>query len=124
MGTFHQLGGVNNLADGFLYLGYDSGSSGTYSLSGGSLYTAFSYIGCFGFGSFTQTGGTNSALYFELGVYGGGSGAYNLSSSGLLSAQYEYLGEEGTATFTQSGGINRCSVLDLAPTPAAAARTA
>ena len=61
-------------------------------------------MGSSGTGTFTQTGGTNSALYLYLGQYG--SGTYNLSGSGRVSAQGEYLGYSGTGTFTQTGGNN------------------
>ena len=75
-------------------LGYNTGSSGTYSLSGSGLLSELhEYIGYSGTGSFTQTGGTHSVsgdLY--LGYNAGGSGTYNLSGSGLLSASDEYIG--------------------------------
>ena len=45
-----------------LYLGELIGSSGSYNLSGSGLLTATSeYIGYSGTGSFTQSGGTNTA---------------------------------------------------------------
>ena len=44
-----------------LYLGYNAGSSGAYSLTGGSLYADNQCVGFAGSGSFTQSGGTNSA---------------------------------------------------------------
>ena len=44
-----------------LSLGYDSGSSGTYDLSGtGQLSADYEYIGYSGTGTFTQSGGTNT----------------------------------------------------------------
>ena len=57
-----QSGGTNSVA-GYLYLGYNAGSSGTYNLSGSGLLSAgySEYIGYSGSGSFTQSGGTNSA---------------------------------------------------------------
>jgi outer membrane autotransporter protein len=63
------------------------------------------YIGYYGNGAFTQSGGTNTANTLFLGYAGGASGSYN-QSGGSLSATYEYIGTYGTATFTQSGGTN------------------
>lgn len=123
-GTFNQTGGTNG-ADGgnYLYLGYNSHSSGTYQLSGaGQLLTHSQYIGNSGVGVFTQLSGTNTignsnysysyspCLY--LGSNAGGSGTYNLSGGQLLCANCssnsptEYIGYSGTGTFTQSGGTN------------------
>ena len=81
-GTFTQSGGTNH---DDLYVGYDAGSNGTYSLSGTGLLSeqGSEYIGYFGTGSFTHSGGTNSisnSLY--LGYNSGAVGSYNLSSSG------------------------------------------
>ena len=88
-----------------LYLGNNSGGSGTYSLSGsGQLSASYEYVGNSGTGSFTQSGGTNSiGNYLYLGANAGGSGAYSLSGSGQLSASYEYVGSSGTGSFTQIG---------------------
>jgi hypothetical protein len=114
-GSFTQSGGTNSPSNYFggtsLYLGYNSSSSGTYSLSGGSLDASIQYIGYSGTGSFTQSGGTNSgARFLYLGYYAGSSGTYSLSGSGQLSAAGEYVGigyaSGMTAWFRQSGGIN------------------
>jgi autotransporter-associated beta strand protein len=109
-GTFTQSGGTNNISSTYtanLVLGYNSGSSGTYSLSGrGQLLTDVENVAYYGTGTFTQSGGTNTINdALVLGVYG--NGTYNLSSNGqLLLAGNAYLGEYGAATFTQSGGTN------------------
>ena len=67
-----------------------------------------------GTGSFTQSGGTNSATApILLGVNPGSNGTYNLSGSGLLSAFQEAVGYSGTGIFTQSGGTHAVSVLVL-----------
>jgi autotransporter-associated beta strand protein len=115
-GSFTQSGGTNAMSGG-LYLGTNSGGSGTYNLSGGGLLsvtgTVGQYIGDIGSGSFTQSGGTNAVsggLYF--GTNSGGNGTYNLSSSGLLSVTGtggEYIGYIGSGSFTQSGGTNAVS---------------
>ena len=45
-----------------LYLGYNAGASGTYTLSGSGLLSAWTqYVGYSGTGNFTQTGGTNAS---------------------------------------------------------------
>ena len=112
-GTFTQSGGTNSVFNNILYLGANTGASGTYNLSGqGQVSANTEYLGCSGTGSFTQSGGTNSiAADLYLGYFLGGSGAcssgaYSLSGSGRLSAGSEYVGYSGTGSFTQSGGTN------------------
>jgi hypothetical protein len=137
IGTFKQTGGTNSIGS-YLYLGYNSGSSGTYNLSGtGKLSADSEYIGCGGTGTFTQTGGMNTSSYLWLGFSGTGiftqtggtntissflilgassassSGTYNLSGTGQLSADYETIGDSGTGTFTQDGGSNSASFVYL-----------
>ena len=70
-----------------LTLGYRSGSSGTYNLSGGSLLSDFESIGFQGLGTFTQSGGSNTLTGdLSLGDWPSGSGTYNLSGGGLCGA--------------------------------------
>ncbi len=89
-----------------MYLGYNSGSSGTYELSGGELSSGHQYIGHSGTGTFTQTGGTNTLkFYLYLGQYSGASGTYELSG-GELSSWNQYIGCSGVGTFIQTGGTN------------------
>ena len=107
-------------------MGYNSGSSGTYSLIGGSISLPgvnsgisfpSMYVGYSGTGTFTQTGGTNaisSNLY--LGSNSSGNGTYNVSG-GSLSTGFTYVGYSGTGTFTQSGGTNSFSNLYLGYNP-------
>jgi fibronectin-binding autotransporter adhesin len=105
-GTFTQTGGTNSITS-YLYLGYNSGASGTYNLSGtGQLSAYFEYIGYSGTSTFTQTGGSNTVSFLRLGDYYGASGTYNLSGTGKLSVGDEYIGYSGTGTFTQTGGTN------------------
>lgn len=74
-GTFTQTGGSNACTgvDGSLYLGYNSGSKGVYTLGGGTLTAVNEQIGYNGNGTFTQTGGVNttSNLYVGGGYYSG-----------------------------------------------------
>jgi autotransporter-associated beta strand protein len=111
-GTFKQSGGTNTISSS-LYLGFYSGSSGTYILSEKSELSAYDeHIGEFGTGTFTQTGGTNSTSYLFLGIYADAVGKYNLSDTGNLSA-YELIGYSGTGTIAQIGGTNSSSYLFL-----------
>ena len=115
VGTFAQSGGTTTVYDS--YLGYNSGSNGSYNLSGGSLAEYSLCVGNSGTGAFTQSGGTNklSAIPFLdsthaigllcLGYSTGSSGSYNLSA-GLLTSQIETVGFFGSGTFNQSGGTN------------------
>ena len=105
-GEFNQTGGTNGIWD-TLHLGFNSGSSGTYNLSGtGTLSAGWESVGGSGTGTFTQTGGTNYvAEVLSLGGYSGSSGTYNLSG-GSLTAQIEVIGESGTGVFNQTGGTN------------------
>jgi autotransporter-associated beta strand protein len=114
-GTLTQTGGTNtvtpdNLGDG-LYLGFNSGSAGTYVLSGsGQLSAQNEYVGYSGVGTFSQSGGFNNISgYFTTPLYLGyslsGSGKYTLGG-GSLSATAEYVGYAGNGAFLQSGGLN------------------
>lgn len=108
IGNAAQGGGT--LAVHSLYLGFNPGSSGTYSLSTGSLSAGTEYVGYSGSGAFTQTGGTHSVgstLYFAYNP--GSTGTYVLAGGeliGLSNSPTEYVGWSGTGSFTQTGGIN------------------
>ncbi|MHB9074490.1 MAG: autotransporter outer membrane beta-barrel domain-containing protein [Desulfobaccales bacterium] len=108
-GVFNQNDHTNTVTDR-LYLGRNSGNSGSYTLSGGSLSAQTEYIGSSGSGAFTQSGGTNtiSGVDLYLGYLSGSSGSYTLSG-GSLSAAREHIGYYGTGAFTQSGGTNTIS---------------
>ncbi len=102
--------GSTSVSIKYLSIGTSSGK-GTYNLSGtGQLSTAYEYVGRYGTGTFTQTGGTNSITNnFYLGYYSGSSGTYSLSGTGQLSAASEYIGRYDTGQFTQAGGTNSIS---------------
>ena len=89
-GQVVQSGGTNS--DNALILGGNSGSSGTYTLSGGaSLSSGDQVIGFNGTGLFNQTGGNNTVNnYLILGSNSTGVGTYNLSG-GQLQADNEIL---------------------------------
>ena len=67
-GTFTQSGGTNTISATLrgLYLGYNPGSSGSYTLSGGSLSSEYEFVGYYGTGNFTQSGGTNTIYTWYL----------------------------------------------------------
>ncbi|MCX6877683.1 MAG: hypothetical protein NTW21_28315 [Verrucomicrobia bacterium] len=118
VGTLTQNGGENRCSYGLsnydLHLGYAAGSSGTYTMTGGTLYTGDQYIGRLGTGSFIQSGGTNNVSATGSGVAdhmyigwanssGYGSGTYRLSGTGLLVLNHKnsniYVGGEYSSTF-------------------------
>ena len=117
-GTFNQSGGSNTVNEGTntlvpaMMLGFQAGSSGTYSLSNSGTLSATGpvaeAIGFYGTGAFTQSGGTNTSTgIFYAGFLPGSVGTYSLSGSGALASNgAEYIGYEGTGTFNQSGGTN------------------
>ncbi len=111
VGTFTQSGGTNTA--GNLYLGYffGYGSNGSYSLSGagqlsvsGSEYVGYNQAASGSVnavGTFTQSGGTNTAGSLALAC-SGGSGTYNLNGGQLVVSSISQ--GSGTAAFDFSGG--------------------
>ena len=115
-GTLTQSGGT--CSTNALYLGYNAGSTGTYTLSGSGLLTMQGEydsvsVGCSSTGAFTQSGGISNingyGAILTLGAGAGSSGTYNLSGTGKLLAYDESVGASGTGAFTQSGGTNTVS---------------
>ena len=126
--SFTQSGGINAvsvyISTTGLTLGANSGSRGTYTLSGtgqlsigGVGYGAWEVVGNSGSGTFNQTGGVNivnddNGGALILAANPGSSGTYILSGSGQLAVQgdanpgSENVGDSGKGTFTQSGGTN------------------
>ncbi len=111
-GTFIQTGGTNSVVSldnfdgcyGYIYIGYNSGATGTYSLSSGSCSSDIQYVGYSGTGSFSQSGGTNTIYNLYLGYNTTSQGTYELSGSGTFNFLNRYVGYSGTGKFTQSGG--------------------
>jgi hypothetical protein len=109
VGSFLQTGGSSIVSNG-LQVGDQPNSSGSYTLSGGTLVGGAEFIGEFGAGSFTQSGGIHfivSDLY--LGLVSGSSGSYHLSAGtltliGSLHVGGDILYPGGAATFSQTGG--------------------
>jgi hypothetical protein len=91
-----------------LYLGYASGSSGTFDIWGGALTAATEYVGRAGTGVFSQYGSNNTVsgtLY--VGYSSGGSGTYNLVVGALKAnagGSIRIGADSGTGRFAWLGG--------------------
>jgi hypothetical protein len=120
-GIFTQTGGTLSVEES-LYLGFDLGGSGTYTLSGGSLQAADDGFGLvlarYGTGDFDQSGGQvdlgTGTLTIGMGNF---AGSYTLSNDGTLQAQTEYVGRNSRGFFTQTGGSNTTVDLYLGSDP-------
>ncbi len=96
-GTLDQTGGVVDTVQ--VNLG-QSGGVGRYNLGGtGALVTDQLYLG---FGTFTQTGGRNTAGVIVLGKDASGNGTYTISG-GTLSATQLYVGGAGRGVLNHLG---------------------
>jgi autotransporter-associated beta strand protein len=94
-----------------LTLGTGTGG-GTVQMLGGSLSSSGTqYVGNYGPGTYTQSGGTNTVpggAYLFVGFRG--SGTYNLTDTGSLSAAIQYVGHQAAGVFNQSGGTNNSTM--------------
>jgi fibronectin-binding autotransporter adhesin len=129
-GTFIQTGGTNDQSDGQLTLGFNAGSSGSYSLGPGGLLLVGGpggsgaggdglfgeIVGLAGSGVFTQTGGTANVGLLSVGFDAGSSGTYKLTGGSLYS-DAEIVGGYGSllgsGSFIQSGGTNSTPSLSI-----------
>jgi autotransporter-associated beta strand protein len=102
-GSFTQSGGAHWISD-LMVVGWVSGGSGSYSLSGGSLSGPTAYIGYSGSGSFTQTGGTSSLSKLVLAQSAAASGTYNLDGGLLVLSTAGITHGSGTAVLNFGGG--------------------
>ena len=121
-GVFDQTGGVNTIS-GYswsrLVLGSDSGSSGTYHLSGGELNVAGDIVNFTGASTLNIDGGTlilqNNTSgsidvdNFNVGSASGLNGSFTLYNGQSLLASSENIGKDGTGAFTQTGGTHTVS---------------
>ncbi len=108
-GRFYQSGGtVLWGAD----VGAQTGSTGHYEMTGGTISGGDVTVGDSGTGTFNQSG--SAAVYLEalwVGYGSGSSGTYNLSGNTVLAVNpfgngIERIGRQGTAVFNQSGGTH------------------
>ncbi len=111
-----------------VYLGYTSGSSGTYELSGGEFtvesiynYECRVHVGYYGTGTFLQTGGTHNIRnadysgrgHLYVGHQQGSAGLYSLSGGDLIVDGTEYIGYYSAGEFVQTGGTNMADEIYL-----------
>ena len=113
-GTFTQSGGTHTIngtpsLDNALYLGYQSGYTGNYTLNGGLLkVNAYEYVGLSGKGTFTQTGGTHTITgTLSLGHFSGSTGTYSLEGGKLILKSLSK--GSGAAQFNFGGGTLQAS---------------
>ena len=109
-GNFTQSGGYNRV-NGTLSLGYSSGASGTYNLSGqGILSTLAESIGGAGTGALIQTGGSNSSGFISIGSLGRyqfSGGTLQLTGAGLTSQGiFDATGSTGLLNVTGSATVD------------------
>lgn len=111
--TFTQTGG-NNTATSSLRVASETGSQGTYTMSGGQFNAANTVVGRYGNGTFVQSGGTHALTTgLFLSYYVGSYGSYSLGGTGILQSQSQYIGEAASGLFTQTGGSNTASQINL-----------
>jgi len=116
-GAFMQTDG-DHTTNGNLYLGYGSGSVGTYELSGGQLSIIKNeYIGYEGQGRFVHTGGSHTVTAgswsrLTLGFHSSSQAVYELSGTGeLLVDALDMTWSSNGSLFRQTGGKNTVEAL-------------
>jgi hypothetical protein len=107
-----------------LWLDNTGGGTNTLLQSGNVFSAPGQYIGVNGYGSFIQTGGSNSLVgfgtnRFYLGFNTGGVGCYTLSGGTLFALGAENIGFAGSGAFVQTGGLNTAGILFLGQGPGA-----
>ena len=106
---FTQKGGsIESL--NMLSIARGDGSTGSYTLSNGSIESRLVKIGQHGEGEFLHTGGNfNSLDRFYLATESQAKGTYSLSGTGVLTTVTEFVGSEGLGKFYQNGGTHQVS---------------
>jgi hypothetical protein len=98
------------LTSGTLDMGHSRLDRGSYTLTGGGLYTESTIVGNRGTGTFTHDGTTGSdvnhfADTLTIASQVGSSGVYNLGA-GRLTSETQIIGNSGTGEFIQSAPLN------------------
>ena len=110
-GSVDQPAGAMSISpsgDGNLFVGVNPGDRASYVLGGAARLAAGNeFIGDFGSGTFTQSGGTHSVTSCSLGANAGANGTYNLNG-GLLSVARIGAGA-GTGSLNLNGGTLQTS---------------
>ena len=103
-GFLNQTNGAVNITD-HLYLGNQTGSTGSYTMAGGALTANNLVVGEVGTGSFSQSGNTLVTVTNDLGLGTnvGGNGTYTLQG-GTLNTNFTFVGHSGIGAFGHSGG--------------------
>ena len=127
-GTFNQTGGSNTLtASSHFWVGYGTGGTGTYNLSGGTLSgSPIEIVGGsddgaggigLGTGTFNQTGGSNSTGELDVGQQAGAKGTYTITAGTLsptsgivVGGASSHSGGAGVLNIGGSGTINTSSL--------------
>lgn len=105
VGTFIQTGGQHTIDYGNFTIGDSGGSTGSYTLSGGTLSAIENEtVGNSGIGTFTQSAATSNTVGGTL--YIGAGSTYTLGDTASLSVTS---GESIYGTFTQTSGSNFAS---------------
>ena len=107
-GTFTQSDGSNEVGSlANVVIGWDSGSTGTYTLDGGSYSaTNNTYIGLSGgTGTVNVNGGSFAAYNLLVGGNGAASGTLNLNGGTLSVANAFYVNSNGTLHLNSGGSL-------------------
>ncbi|MDP9175190.1 MAG: hypothetical protein M3O30_15185 [Planctomycetota bacterium] len=122
VGNFNQTGGLHPVTGqgfNYIYLGYNSGATGTYTLGPGAVLSTNpgaylnENVGYNGVGIFNQSGGTNTFDNLYLAVNYHSTGTYTLGDNAFLSAGQEIIGSRGIGAFNQAGGTNSTRSIGL-----------
>jgi fibronectin-binding autotransporter adhesin len=102
-GSLAVSGGTTSAT--LVYAGSGAGATGSLNISGGSLSSTIEYIGYYGHGSYSLSGGSNTASTdLFIGEQAGSSGTGSIGQSGFLKTATLGVGIAGTGSLTQSGG--------------------
>ena len=122
-GTFTQGGGTFIVEDyNYLYVGYGTGASGGYTMTGGELQAYGVFVGYYdGTGVFNQTDGLCGLNSISIGRWGVAQGTYNMSGGTLAVDEYLNVGngtrddEDSGRLFSTGGAI--IAIADAPPVP-------